>query len=135
MTAWIGWILFGLLLLWHFAGSLLSRRKRLHLRNYIVYLLLDDPVRSDHKRKFEQWIQQSNAPMRGSWDSGPGTQLRIWLSRSPKAAPRLVRTRSCGTVTRLPNFGRGAASEAKAGPTASFERRIVCTKLSRERAQ
>lgn len=61
MTGWIGWVLFGLLVLWYFAGQRFSHRKRLHLRNYIVYLLLDDSIRNDHKAKFGQWIQQSDA--------------------------------------------------------------------------
>jgi hypothetical protein len=61
MTGWIGWILFALLLLWYVAGQRFSHRKRLHLRNYVLYLLLDDSIRMDHKAKFQQRIQQSNA--------------------------------------------------------------------------
>jgi hypothetical protein len=57
---WIGWVLFVLLLFWYFAGLNFSHRKRLHLRNYIVYLLIDDAIREDHKAKFGQWIRQSN---------------------------------------------------------------------------
>src|SRR5262245_46835103 len=61
MSGWIGWILFGLLLFFYVAGQRFSHLKRLHLRNYIVYLLLDDSIYDDHKKKFEQWIQGSNA--------------------------------------------------------------------------
>lgn len=61
MTGWIGWVLFGLLLLWYFASQRFAHRKRLHLRNYVVYLLLDDTIRNDHKAKFEQWIRESDA--------------------------------------------------------------------------
>ena len=61
MTGWIGWILFGLLLFWYIAGQRFSHRKRLHLTNYVLYLLLDDSIRTDHKAKFGQWIQQSKA--------------------------------------------------------------------------
>src|SRR2546430_17672709 len=58
---WIGWVLFILLLIWFFASYTTSHRIRLNLRNYIVYLLLQDPIREYHKAKFEQWIQQSHA--------------------------------------------------------------------------
>jgi hypothetical protein len=58
---WIGWGLFVLLLLLYFASMNFAHRKRLHLRNYIIYLLVDDSVREDHKAKFEQWIRQSSA--------------------------------------------------------------------------
>jgi hypothetical protein len=61
MPGWIGWALFGILLFFYLGGQRLSQRKRLNLRNYIVYLLLDDSIRSDHKAKFGLWIQQSNA--------------------------------------------------------------------------
>ena len=61
MTGWIGWILFALLLLLYVAGQIFSHRKRLHLRNYVLYLLPDDSIRTDHKAKFQQWVQQSNA--------------------------------------------------------------------------
>jgi hypothetical protein len=52
---------FGIVLFFYLRGRKLSQGKRLNLRNYIVYLLLDDSIRADHKAKFEQWIQQSNA--------------------------------------------------------------------------
>ena len=61
MTGWIGWILFGLLLFLYIAGLRFSHRKRLHLTNYVLYLLLDDSIRTDPKATFGQWIQQSNA--------------------------------------------------------------------------
>jgi hypothetical protein len=61
MMGWIGWALLVLLLLWYFASQTFSHRKRLHLRNYIVYLLIDDSIREDHKAKFAQWIRQSGA--------------------------------------------------------------------------
>ncbi len=58
---WIEWGLFALLLFFYIGSQRLSQRKRLNLRNYIVYLLLDDSIRNDHKTKFGQWVQQSNA--------------------------------------------------------------------------
>lgn len=61
MTGWIGWALSVLLLLWYLASQRFSYRKRLYLRNHIVYLLFDDSIREDHKAKFWQWIRQSNA--------------------------------------------------------------------------
>jgi hypothetical protein len=40
----------------------LSPSKRLHLDYYVVYLLLDDKIRDQHKQNFQQWIRDSKAP-------------------------------------------------------------------------
>ena len=58
---WVGWGLLLLALLWHHQGMKLSHRKRLNLRNYVIYLLVDDSIRKDHKTKFESWIRESLA--------------------------------------------------------------------------
>jgi hypothetical protein len=57
----LGWILFTLLLVWFFMSTRLSQGKRLHLNYYIVYLLLDDTTRENHKRDFQKWIRESDA--------------------------------------------------------------------------
>jgi hypothetical protein len=61
MTTWIGWLLIGAAVLFFVSAQRFSHRKRIHLRNYITLLLLNDNIRNDHKAKFEQWIRQSGA--------------------------------------------------------------------------
>lgn len=60
----LGWVIAGVLLLWYFAQMNLHK-KRLHLRNYNVYLLLSDRIRTNHRNKFEQWIR--DAEVRGAF--------------------------------------------------------------------
>ena len=57
ILGWIGWVLFGLLLIWFFRNMRFSHMKRLNVRNYVIYLLLSDDIREDHKRKLHQWIR------------------------------------------------------------------------------
>lgn len=57
----IGWILFALLLVWFFMSMRYSHPRRLHLQSYCVYLLLNDEIRGDHKRKFLDWIRTTDA--------------------------------------------------------------------------
>ena len=68
MATLIGWGAFAILLIWHFgkkredtAGS---------LKNYIMYLLMEDAIRGDQKAKFIKWIQNSDV-------NDPG---RLWLN-------------------------------------------------------
>lgn len=56
---YIGWFVAGvllLLLIWGFFLYKISHTKRTNLNCYILYLLLSDRVRNDHKSKFEDWI-------------------------------------------------------------------------------
>jgi hypothetical protein len=69
MLSVLGWILFGLLLIWFvtymrfsYKHMRFSHAKRLHLNYYTVYLLLDDEIRDHHKHNFQQWIRDSHAP-------------------------------------------------------------------------
>jgi len=59
--SWAGWILFGLMCVWYVASQNFSHKKRLHLRSYVIFLLLNDAVRDDHKGKLADWIQKSDA--------------------------------------------------------------------------
>lgn len=61
MTGLMGWIIAIMVVLWFVAAQRLSHRKRLHLRNYVIHLLLNDSIRDDHKGKFEEWIRHSDA--------------------------------------------------------------------------
>ena len=38
-----------------------GNEKRLELAGYIIGLLLDDEFRENHKQKFDEWVQQSDA--------------------------------------------------------------------------
>lgn len=57
----LGWILFAILLTWYFYSMRYNHLKRIHLDSYIVYLLLDDEIRENHKKKFGDWIRESDA--------------------------------------------------------------------------
>lgn len=57
----LGWILFVLAVAWHIFSMKYQHMKRLNLNHYIVYLLLNDEIRTKHKNEFGKWIQQSNA--------------------------------------------------------------------------
>jgi hypothetical protein len=54
----LGWLLFGVLLWWYVFSVKYAHSRRCHLRSYLVYLLLDDNIREDHKEKFREWITQ-----------------------------------------------------------------------------
>jgi hypothetical protein len=74
---WLGWGLFLLVLvlfLLSMASMWLSQSKRTNLRSYIVYLLLDDDLRSTHKRNFIDWIRDAEVrnAMELSFRAGPG---------------------------------------------------------------
>jgi len=57
ILGWIGWVVLGLLPLWFFSSMRFSHTKRLNVRTYVIYLLLSDEIREDHKRKLHQWIR------------------------------------------------------------------------------
>lgn len=59
VATWLGWILFGAMLLWWLNRESFHQRQRLYLRNYIIYLLLQDSIREGHKAKFEEFIRAS----------------------------------------------------------------------------
>lgn len=59
--SWVGWILFILMCVWHVASLKGSHKKRLHLRSYVVLLLLNDTIRDSHKKKLADWIRESDA--------------------------------------------------------------------------
>lgn len=54
--AWLGWVCFIALLLWHFKAMMRQASRQLHLSCYIIYLLLEDSMRQDHKTKLLGWI-------------------------------------------------------------------------------
>jgi hypothetical protein len=71
----LGWILFAILLTWYFYSMKYNHLKRIHLENYIVYLLLNDEIRENHKKKFGDWIRESDA--RNAMDLSLRTQKTI----------------------------------------------------------
>jgi hypothetical protein len=54
-----GWILFALVVLWYFASMRYVSNRSINLESYVVFLLLDDDVRANHKLKFQNWIAAS----------------------------------------------------------------------------
>jgi hypothetical protein len=61
-----GWIFFALLLIWYFVHMRYILHKMMNLESYIVFLLLSDDIRADHKNKFQQWISNSKATHAGN---------------------------------------------------------------------
>jgi hypothetical protein len=51
----------GVIAFFWFSAQQFSQRKRRHLNDYVILLLLKDDIRNDHKPKFEQWVRQSGA--------------------------------------------------------------------------
>jgi hypothetical protein len=54
-----GWILFVVLFVWYIASMVYTAKKMNNLESYVVFLLLSDDIRSDHKKKFQDWISNS----------------------------------------------------------------------------
>ena len=57
----MAWIVVVLLFLWHVASMVHSHRRRLHQFNFILYMLLDDPTRSQQREALKKWLQQHDA--------------------------------------------------------------------------
>lgn len=60
MWGWIGWTLFVLLFVWYVASMWNMAGRNNHLISYVVFLLLSDDIRADHKEKFKDWISKSD---------------------------------------------------------------------------
>jgi hypothetical protein len=54
-----GWILSVVLFVWYIASMVYTAKKMNNLESYVVFLLLSDDIRSDHKKKFQDWISKS----------------------------------------------------------------------------
>lgn len=54
-----GWILFVVLSAWYVASMSHTVKKMTNLESYVVFLLLSDDIRGDHKKKFQNWISKS----------------------------------------------------------------------------
>lgn len=57
----LAWTLFALAVIWHVSSQRLNHRKRNQLENYVIYLLLSDDIRAQHKTDFTQWIARTDA--------------------------------------------------------------------------
>jgi hypothetical protein len=53
----LGWVLLVAMLLWHWQSKRYSAKLANNLLCYIVFLLLSDETREDHKRKFQTWVK------------------------------------------------------------------------------
>jgi len=63
MIGWVGGIGCGILalgLIFLFYSWRYSHQIRVNLRSYIIYLLLDDTIRNNHRRKFQDWINETD---------------------------------------------------------------------------
>jgi hypothetical protein len=82
----LGWILFVLASFWYLRSVWFSHSKRLHLRSYIIYLLLSDEIRNRHKQDFEQWIRQVDAKDASQLGHGAQNVTGLWRFLQPYAA-------------------------------------------------
>jgi len=82
----IGWILFGVLLVWFIVSMKYSHTRRLYLRNYIVYLLLSDDIRGDHKNKFLEWIRSTQATDAVSFSNQAHTVIETMAEKLSKTS-------------------------------------------------
>ncbi len=60
-VGWIGWILFTLMFILYWTYARFQMRKRFNVSGYVIYLLMSDTIREDHKRKFQDWIRETEA--------------------------------------------------------------------------
>ena len=58
MIAFIVAALFALNFFWLYRKGI---ARRLNVENYVIYLLLSDETREDHKRKFIEWVTEAEA--------------------------------------------------------------------------
>ncbi len=58
---YLGWGLFVAFFAWYIYSNQMMHRTRLGLNYYIIYLLLDDEMRSRYKQDFTKWIAQADA--------------------------------------------------------------------------
>jgi|ERR1041384_3738062 hypothetical protein len=90
-----------------------SHSKRLHLRNYIIYLLLSDAVRNKHKQDFEQWFCQVDAKDASQLGHGAQNVIENMAERLARGNPSDASTSSTlGSHAMLWNFKKGAKIEA-----------------------
>jgi hypothetical protein len=56
MTAYLGWIASGAMLLWYVADMLYSQRRRSALVSLVTMLLLSEDIYESHRRQLRDWI-------------------------------------------------------------------------------
>lgn len=71
------WIFFVLLLVWYAASMIHSARRLNALESYVIFLLLSDDIRADHKRKLLEWISNSKETRAENLRVEAGALLRI----------------------------------------------------------
>ena len=82
----LAWILLMALLVWHVASMTRTMRRRMHLSNYIIYLLVDDDIRADQKKKLEEWIPTSGAANASQLYSMTRSALESYIEGWAKAS-------------------------------------------------
>jgi hypothetical protein len=79
----LGWTLFGVMLVWNFGRHWLHAHKENALDAFIVYLLLDDDIRTKQKQGLEEWIRTNDAKDASALSSRAGVAIgalaqRLW---------------------------------------------------------
>lgn len=72
-----GWILCGLVILWYLASMRHTSTRRINLESYVVFLLLDDSLRDNHKAKLQNWIKASGAERADKLRSRAGSAIQV----------------------------------------------------------
>lgn len=87
---WVIVVLLLLLLLWQVSSLTLSHKRRLHLFNYTLYMILDDAMRADQRAKFEDWIRKCAAKDQRQLFSMARQVLEGHIENWAKATPSTV---------------------------------------------
>ena len=87
---WVVVVVLVMLVIFQVALLILSHKKRLHLFNYALYLLLDDRMHADQQRKFEDWIRNSGATNPPRLFSMARQVLETHIEKWAKATPSTV---------------------------------------------
>jgi hypothetical protein len=72
-----GWILSAILFFWYVASMRYTTKKIANLESYIVFLLLSDDIRADHKKKFQNWISKSKETRANDMRGKAGNALQL----------------------------------------------------------
>lgn len=72
-----GWILFALLFVWYIASMIYNSKRMNNLESYVVFLLLSDDIRADHKMKLQKWISKSKETRAADLRARAGDALQL----------------------------------------------------------
>jgi hypothetical protein len=72
-----GWIPFALLFVWYIASMIYTSKRINNLESHVIFLLLSDDIRADHKMKLEKWISKSKETRAADLRARAGDALQL----------------------------------------------------------